>query len=263
MAKPSSQALAGWTKEVLIDASWNSLDSVIITGIKKNWPNIAETTLYELVEENLQHIAELLRNEAAEWRIDGTLPIYEIDDDPTTPYVKSLENNSREVLSHLRKISPANFEFVCARILNALGAEASHATQQTVDGGIDFQAFRINIVPSALGVPVGCKAAVIGQAKRYKAGNLVREVNIREFVGAAMLRHHELLLQGDLLRLSPTLFAFWTTSDFDPGARKFARALGLWHMDGRTLANYVKELSLEDEIFDLPKDSQVELISGQ
>lgn len=192
-----------------------------------------------------------MRNEASEWRLDGTSPVFEIDDDPN-PYIRSIGNNSKATLQKLRKISPENFEKVCALILKRLGAVDANTTPLTNDGGVDFQALQINIVPLSLTVPDGCKAAAIGQAKRYKDGLLIKETQVREFVGAAVLRRYEMQRDNSIRQFSPVLLAFWTTSDFDPNARKYARALGIWHMDGRTLSDYVRHLELEEEVLAMP-----------
>jgi restriction endonuclease Mrr len=251
MSIPSSQVIMGWVKDTLQGEEWVLLNDLCILAIKTKWSKVSETQLYEVVDSNLSYVAEHLRNEAAEWRIDGTSPTFEIDDDPS-PYIRSVETGSRATLQKLRRISPAAFESVCARILRQLGALDAQTTQLTNDGGVDFHAVQINIVPSSLSVPVGCKAAAIGQAKRYKDGNLIRETQVREFVGAAVLKRYELQQESVLRQFSPVLLAFWTTSDFDPNARKYARALGLWHMDGRTLADYVKHLGLEEEVLAMP-----------
>ena len=58
-------------------------------------------------------------------------------------------------------------------------------------------------------------------------------------------------LGGQIGPLAPVPFAFWTTSDFDPNAKKFAHATGVWYMDGDTLANYVKYLSLGTHVMGL------------
>ncbi len=250
MATPSSQVLASWAKEELQSNAWVPLREVCIQAIKARWAGVSETQLYEVMETNLTYIAEHLRDEAAEWMIDGTSPAFEIDDDPS-PYVRSVTDTARPVLLKLRRISPFSFEDVCAQILRALGADAQ-STKKTNDGGIDFHALRLKVVPSALTLPEACKAAVIGQAKRYKDGNLIKETAVREFVGAAMLRIYELQRDAGLSPLAPVILAFWTTSDFDPNAKRFARALGLWYMDGKTLANYISHLNMTDTVMNLP-----------
>ena len=144
---------------------------------------------------------------------------------------------------------------MCASVLAALGA-TSRTTQKVKDGGIDFLGVNLKVVPTALSVPAASRTAVIGQAKRYKAGNTISETQLREFVGAATLERHKLLKDGIIGPLSPVVFAFWTTSDFDQNAKQFARELGLWYMDGVTLAGYVAALGLEDSVMalaDAPK----------
>jgi hypothetical protein len=60
------------------------------------------------------------------------------------------------------------------------------------------------------------------------------------------------MMQEKLGPLTPVVFAFWTTSDFDPNAKRFARDVGLWYMDGLTLASYVSGLGLENYLISLP-----------
>ena len=56
--------------------------------------------------------------------------------------------------------------------------------------------------------------------------------------------------------LTPTLFAFWTTSDLETNAKKYARNIGLWYMDGSTLVAYIEELGLVEYIEQLVKKTQ-------
>lgn len=251
MAIPSSQVLAAWVKDELQGTEWASLRAVCLQAVVRRWRGLNETQLSEFIESNLSHVAEHLREEVGEWAIDGSSPVFEIDNEPV-PYIRLLEDESRGVLIRLRTIQPSWFESVCARILKELGAD-SQVTQMSNDGGVDFLGLNLNIVPRALGVPAACKAVVIGQAKRYKAGNVIGETPLREFVGAAMLARYNLLRDGKCGPLAPFLLAFWTTSDFEPNAKRYARALGVWYMDGRTLSNYVARLGLTDWVMELPE----------
>jgi hypothetical protein len=52
--------------------------------------------------------------------------------------------------------------------------------------------------------------------------------------------------------LTPVIFAYWTTSGFEQSAKAYARSIGLWHMDGQTLAAYVGSLGLVDAVMRLP-----------
>jgi hypothetical protein len=251
MAIPSSQVLSAWVKSELVSIDWILLRDICFLAIRNRWTGRSEDEILDLVEDNIDYVAEQLRNEAAECFLDGSAPRFEIDDEQS-PYIRAIGIEASGVLLKLRRIDPFELESVCAKLLERLGASAS-VTQRTNDGGIDFIGKNLKIVPQALSVPMACHAAVIGQAKRYKDGNIVGESRIREFVGAATLKKHSLQTDGSIGPLTPVLFAFWTTSDFDPNAKKFSRAVGLWHMDGHTLATYVMSLGLTDFVSSLPE----------
>ena len=248
MGVPSSQIAARWVQEDLESLAWISLREVLLYSLKKRMGR-GDEELGDIVEDNLNFVAELLRNCAAEWIVDGSAPRFEIDNDPS-PYIRLAGSPPSEIVSKLRKIDPYEFESVCANVLTALGA-TSRTTQRSNDGGIDFLGVNLKVVPTALSVPATSKTAVIGQAKRYKAGNAITETQLREFIGAATLQRHKLLREGIIGPLSPVIFAFWTTSDFDQNARQFARELGIWYMDGVTLAGYVAELGLKESVMAL------------
>ena len=242
MATPSSQIAAAWTKSALQNTEWVPLRDVCFAAVSANWGGKSESELWEYVEENVAFVAEYLRREAAEWKVDGTVPRFEIDAEPS-PYIRALTSYASKVLIKLREADPFRVEELCAEILKKLGAN-SFKTQSTGDGGVDFVGTHMNIVAKGLSVPDACKAIVLGQTKRYKDGNTINETKMRDFVGGAVLRRHLMQKDGTAGPLTPFIFAFWTTSDFDPNAKRFARESGLWYMDGYTFANYINELGL-------------------
>lgn len=242
MGTPSSQTCASWVKEYLVSTEWCALYDCLVAVLSERLSGWPSDGIHDFVENNILYVAEHLRDEVAEWRLDGRSPRFEIDEEQS-PYVRACSTDARPVLTALRRVDPFAFEGVCARILIELGADA-RVTQQSADGGIDFIATGLRIVPSTLGVPSACNAVLVGQAKRYKEGNNIRESQVREFVGAGILQLHRLQAEGKVGPLAPTLFAFWTTAEFDQGARRYARAAGVWYMDGDTLANYVHRLGL-------------------
>ena len=211
-------------------------------------------TLYEGdVVEDAAGLLWLVRNDGLKRRSDW-LPIEKASEMRVVysePYIRVIVSAPSELITKLRRIDPFEFERVCARILGGLGATA-RTTQRTNDGGADFIGVNMNAVPAALSVPATCKAVVIGQAKRYRDGNLIVETKLREFVGAGILERHQLLKEGRISPLTPVLFAFWTTSSFDPNAKRYARDMGLWYMDGVTLAGYVNLLGLHEIVLALP-----------
>lgn len=257
MGVPSSQVAAFWVQQALDSTEWVLLKDVLFKAVRQKWTSLSEEDGWEYVEANLDYVAEHLRDSIAECSIDGTIPKYEIDSEPS-PYIRQTGTLPSEVITKLRKIDPFQLETICAKLLGALGATA-YATQKTGDGGIDFVGMNLKVVPSALVLPMACRAAVIGQTKRYKDGNAISETRLREFVGAATLRKHQLSSEGKIGPLAPVLFAFWTTSDFDSNAKRYARDLGLWYMDGYTLATYVTELGLKDEVLSLSDASQLSI----
>ncbi len=249
MATPSTQIIAIWIKDSLILNQWVSLRDLAVQTLKVRWKK-DEFDILDFLQDKLPYIAEHLRNDLAASIEDGKIREFEIDTE-SPPYIRRIVEKDRELLNKLRKIEPFRFEYVCAKILEALGAESS-VTQNTHDGGVDFFATKLKVVPTILPMPISCHCLVIGQAKRYQEGAAISETRLREFVGASILQRHRLSFQSQLGPLVPTLYAFWTTSDLDSNARLFAKNVGVWYMDGQTLAAYVKELQLRDYVMLLP-----------
>ncbi|HMG88186.1 MAG TPA: restriction endonuclease [Terracidiphilus sp.] len=241
MGIPSTQIIALWVQEELADTGWSPLRSVAIAAVRRRWTK-PEEAIEEFVDDHLGYIAEVLRNDIADRIIDGKIADIQIDEE-TPPYIRRIFPRRPTILDKLRRIDPFEFERVCARILQTLGADAA-TTQRTADGGIDFTATKLKIVHGTLPMPASCHGVVIGQAKRYKEGNAISETKLREFVGASVLKRHRMSTESAIAPLMPTLYAFWTTSDLEPNAKKYARSVGLWYMDGVTLSAYAEELGL-------------------
>lgn len=250
MGDPSSQVITGWVKQGFVAPEWMLLKDACFNVMKGKLVGRSDAEIWEIVESNLEHVAEDLRNDLSECNIDGTSPLFEIDDEPS-PYIRRVASPTSDILLRIRRVDPFDLEELCAQILAELGAE-SYTTQRTNDGGVDFIGINLSIVPASLPVPVACKAMVIGQAKRYQSGNTISEKQLREFVGAATLQRHHLQAERKLGPLAPILFAFWTTSDFDTNAKRFAREVGLWYMPGETLADYISRLGLKGLALALP-----------
>ncbi len=253
MSTPSDQVISLWVQEEISGEGWVSLRTVAITALQKQWPQSDQFIEDFVDEENrLHYIAEHLRNDLSDRVIDGKVKDFEIDDE-SPPYVRRLLPRRPTLLDKLRRIAPVNFERVCAKILESLGANAA-TTQQTNDGGIDFTATKLKIIHASLPMPASCHGVVIGQAKRYKEGAAISETKLREFVGASVLKRHRMAsaTESAIPPLMPTLFAFWTTSDLERNAKIYARSVGLWYMDGTTLTAYAQELGLSEFIESLP-----------
>lgn len=250
MGSVSSQ----WITALVVDAEfsieWCPLKDVVtrqLSAAVKNW---SAEYLTDIVEEHFPHVVEHLRNALVDFDSDGIPRPFELDqEDP--PYARQLGNLHPALLRKLRRIDPFKLEDVCSTILSKFGAE-SKTTQRTNDDGVDFYALNFDFVRDGFATPQSSRAAIIGQTKRYKETNLVTETEVRAFVGGAMKVKNDLVKNGQILPLSPVAFAFWTTSDFDRNAKRYAKDMGLWFMSGRALAHYVFRLGMQAEIEALP-----------
>ena len=249
---PSTQIMAVWIKDGITDTEFRPLTDVAFAVLAAKLTSYSEDDIWELIEDKLPHIADALRTDAAEGRADGMPPRFEIDDEQS-PYIKGFPADNA-LLAKLRRIDPFKVEDLCAQILEKLGAVAN-ATERTGDGGVDFIATGLDIVPSGHGIPAVCRATVIGQTKRYKDTNIIKETALREFVGSGVWKRHKLRLDSGISPLAPVILAFWTTSNFEPNAKRYAREMGIWYMDGHTLASYIARLGLSDFVNALPDEN--------
>lgn len=249
-----------WIKDSAANTDWAPLEDVAIAVLKAKLPKYSDEEISELIEDKLPHIAEALRNDAAECSADGIPPRFAIDDE-ASPYFKAFPTDGA-LIEKLRRINPFAVEELCAAILSKLGGVA-RATERTGDGGVDFIATDLDIVPSGFGVPAVCRAIVIGQTKRYKETNVIKETSLREFVGAGVWKRHKLRLDSGISPLAPVILAYWTTSNFEPNAKRYAREMGIWYMDGHTLAAYIEKLGLSEFVFGLPDEAALEAVSDQ
>lgn len=249
----SSQEIAKWVEAHLEYAGWQILSDAMLNAIKKAIPKSPIEIQSDLVEEHLAYVEEILRDKRAIVIEDGGIPSYELDE--SEPYIRRINQRNAEIAAQLRLIDPFYFEEVCRRILEKFGATAEN-TQKTYDGGVDFFALNLTTYSASYPLPKTAALSVIGQAKRYAENHEVKETEIRNFIGGAILKLDELRKQGKINVLGPVVYAFWTTSDLHIHAKTYSRKMGLWHLDGMALAEYVLKLDLVDEIF--PKESQLD-----
>jgi Restriction endonuclease len=260
MGVPSTQIMSVWIKDGANNTEWAPLEEVAFTVLRAKLTKHSDEEISELIEEKLSYIAEALRNDAAELHADGMPARFAIDEE-ASPYFKAFPTDTA-LLEKLRRIDPFKVEDLCAAILAKLGGVA-RATERTGDGGVDFVATDLDIMPSGFGIPAVCRATVIGQTKRYKETNVIKETSLREFVGAGVWKRHRLRLDSGISPLAPVILAYWTTSNFEPNAKRYAREMGLWYMDGHTLAAYIDKLELSEFVFGLPDEVPLEVVGGQ
>lgn len=242
----SSQDIAKWVETHLESTDWQNLNDAILHSIKKAIPNVSIEIQTDLTEEHIDYVDEILRTRAAFIIEDGGVPSYEMD--AVESYVRRINQHNAKIAAKLRQIDPFHFEVVCKRILEKLGAIAEN-TQKSYDGGVDFFALNLTTYSASYPLPKTAALSVIGQAKRYAENNEVKENEIRNFIGGAILKLDELRKQGKINVLAPVVYAFWTTSDLHVHAKVFSRKMGIWHLDGMALAEYVIKLELLNEVF--------------
>jgi len=243
----SSQDIAKWVETYIDNVEWQSFEEVVVYAISKALPKTSVEFQTDLAEEHLNYVDEILRNKCSFTIQDGGVPCYEFDENES--YIRKINGLHTEIAAKLRALDPYFFEVVCKRILEKLGALAEN-TKKTNDGGVDFYAFNMTSYSSTHPLPITAALSVIGQAKRYAVNNEVSESEIRKFIGGALQVTDELRKQGKLNVLSPIVYAFWTTSDLHRNAKDYSRKMGIWHLDGMALAEYVLKLELNEEIFD-------------
>lgn len=251
----ASQIIAYRVSEFAIGTDWVSLDEACARCVRPDFPHLSESELREQIEERLVDVAEELRNRVSESKVDGNQVSYEIDGTEPTPFVRgTVADVDRKMLVRLKNLDPFDFEILCSEILSRLGA-AGQQTPKTRDGGVDFLGFNFSGVTESLPFPLVSKSIVVGQAKRYTKSKMVSESEMQKFVGGALRQVEKYRDRDDFGILSPVVFAYWTTHDFEPNARKYAKAMGIWTMNGPTLAGYVIELGLDERVDELLSNS--------
>ena len=125
---------------------------------------------------------------------------------------------NNELLSKLRTIDPYRFEEVVANLLEAMGYGELTVTKKSNDGGIDAI-----VNEDKLGLD-----KILVQAKRYAPGNMVNELEIRNFAGALATRN---VRKG----------IFVTTSTFSQKAINAVSGMQIKLIDGERLAGLMIE----------------------
>lgn len=242
----SSQEIAKWVERHLESTKWLALREAVSHAIGRAIPKASIEKQTDLAEEHLEYVDVILRNNRALLIEDGGVPTYELDENDQ--YIRRINQINVDVAAKLRNIDPYYFEVVCKKILEKMGGAAEN-TQKSNDDGVDFYALNLTTYSAGFPVPKTAALTVIGQAKRYANNNEVTETEIRKFIGGAVFVLDQLRKQGKLNILSPVVYAFWTTSDLNSSAKIYSRQMGIWHLDGMALAEYVLKLDLVNEIF--------------
>jgi hypothetical protein len=246
MSAPSSVTIADRVVTHLVvnaaSESWLPLRAAMDDALTEMLPKYSIEERAELSEAQLYNVGEALRNRLAGAKADGRAEPFDIDGE----FVRIRDIQQMPRLQRLANIDPKRFEKLCGQILRGMGSTDIRVTGGPGDGGVDFLALGLPFVPKAVPIPNAIRLVVIGQAKRYALRRNIYLNDLRQFVGAATLHHHRMLLSSELVARQPFIIAYWTTSNFDSGALEYARGLGIWTMNGLTISKYLAELGIDD-----------------
>jgi hypothetical protein len=233
--------VAGWLTRESLGGEYVRLLDALTAVLGKRLDQWSQETIAELAEETMPRLEPALQRLAADALEDGNEPTFQLSEDGE--YIRGVAGRAEKVLAELHKLSPREFEEFCGRVLQKLGARLLTVRGQPGDECVDFVARDISLTEPST---TGGKVLVIGQAKRYREG-LVSVSDLRGFVGGAIKKaaDHE---DSETFRrslLAPVSFAFWATSDFNASARQYARAVGLWYLNGVGIAQLALRIGVD------------------
>ncbi len=238
MPPPTPAAIVQFISADGLSEKPQRLRAAILQALQKN-TGLSNEYIAEYSEELEREVLKKLYEAQAADRDRGADPFLIIDETDGEPYVRGVDGPLLPIRKKLHNLDPTAFEHVCLDLLHHLGAKGE-VTGGTADGGIDFHASGLSFQAPRISPIARSLVSVIGQAKRYKADNWVTVNELRQFVGAATLRVHEMRIgKSSYAALNPVVLAFWTTSDFNASAVEYANKVGMWILNGRALAQLI------------------------
>lgn len=245
MATIGPETIALWLSRDASNSTFRPLIDVTIEVLGLRMPSKSLEDRAEIAELLLPRIISSLERISTESLEDGVEPTFKLSLDERTSYLKTVESPASRFLQVLLGKNSQDFEAFCVEVLNSMGGSGT-VTGRSGDGGVDFVARDLSFSADKGPAPAGARVLVVGQAKRYSRDNLISENDLRCFVGGALRRAAD---PGDILtyrraHLAPLVFAFWTTSDYHPSAKSYARAMGLWYLNGIGLAQLAMRLGV-------------------
>lgn len=246
MNLPKPQIVANWLVTEGSNPVYKKLDEVTAEILRKKIHTISEEQTWDYIEQYLDDIARELFRKETDSQIDAIELNFDISEEDDNYYIKFHDKPEIHFLRALQADSPDNFEKFCKTVLDKLGGK-SIVTGGASDGGIDFISFDLQINNLPYPSTPGSRLIVIGQAKRNNDGNHIKETKLREFVGASIKKIDELKKSrsNTLGILHPAVLAFWTTTDFHEDAKKYARDIGIWYLNGIALCQLALKLDID------------------
>ncbi len=246
MGFPIPQYIANVLVEIGDNLEFQKLNQVIFSVIKQKIPSKSDEEVWDYAEQYEGDIAKELFIKTNDNRIDGITLNFNIIEEDDGFYIKFLETPEILLLRRLQGDTSDNFEIFCKKILDKLGGKSS-VEGGTDDGGIDFTAYDLKLHNLPFLSTKGSRIFLIGQAKRYKDGNHVKEKEVKYFIGCSVQRIEEIKkTRAEQFGIfQPIILAFWTTSDFHVDAKNAARDFGIWYLSGIALCQLAIQLGVE------------------
>jgi hypothetical protein len=194
-------------------------------------------------------------NSVSSYKIQGACFI-EPCDPPEIKDQKRRRLHWKDYYEHLKKLSPEEFEILCAKVLALLGVPKPYITPYRIDQGIDFYG-KISIGDLTGHGPLfpvfesDILVWMVGQAKHYLYSK-VATPDIRALVGSATLGRTRTFsrigaLPGLEIRpCDPIVMMFFTTGDISTEGWFLCRSAGIAAMNGEMLGAFLadKEIGL-------------------
>ena len=166
---------------------------------------------------------------------------------PSEQDARARRADADAVLAELQKLTPAEFERICTRVLTLLGCRDSRTSPLRDDGGIDFYGQlalqgRLNTPLPLGGIDTRTNVWLIGQAKHYPT-RAIQTAVVRELVGSVELaRTKGAIHQWAGLEIRPfdaTVLLVFTTGWFSSGSVSLLAQSGVLSMNGKQLATFL------------------------
>ena len=251
----SPRSARDWLVSISLSQQWHSNDSDASEAAEK-W----EKPFLHLLRLELSGLNELGRfspfdfNSSSPYLIQGSAFI-EPRDDAETKASKRRRAQHNTYATALTRLSPRDFEALCAGLLQSLGVHEPVLTPYSADEGIDFYGEwrpggdQSSGIASAW-VQRQLSAWMLGQAKHHSVGR-VSTFEIRELVGAVELAKGSAYASASEkyadLRLrvcDPVFYLFFTTGRISSASWRLIASSGIAAMDGSTIANFLAERSI-------------------
>ncbi|MHB8087129.1 MAG: restriction endonuclease [Anaerolineaceae bacterium] len=244
MAEPLPFHVSRWISEEIQETTFIPLKESIEKVVHKHIAPWSIEQISEYAEKYENEVFDCLGRITDELQKNGIETSFILDGEPGTAYIKGESVIFPQILSMIKEKTPKEFEEFCAEILERIGAK-TQAIGKTGDGGVDFVATEFPVTNIPIISLKACYPMVIGQAKRYKDDNFVSLPEVRSFIGGALIKQDELKREYSRYGiLSPVVYAFWTTSNFNAEAQNYSNQVGIWYLNGMALAQLANKLDM-------------------